>query len=645
MHRLIIVFSLLMLHAGAHAQENSDYCGKAAAQARALNRGELSSFEDLSFDLKYCRFEWYVDPVENAISGTVTSWFTAVNDGIQALEFNLYSQFGIDAIQYHGINLMYAQNSDYGLTVFLPAPVAAGVLDSLSITYHGVPPSSGFGSFIRTDHNGTPVIWTLSEPFGSQDWWPCKNGLTDKIDSVDIIVRTPAVNRVASNGLLVAEKDLGNERIFHWKHRYPIASYLVAIAVTNFTVYTDELELADGTDLTMLNYVYPESLANAQTGTADLIRPLQFYDSLFVRYPFSREKYGHAQFSWGGGMEHQTMSYVSGFNWGLLTHELAHQWFGDMVTCGSWQDIWLNEGFATFLEGLTRERFQGGPDWWNWRNGKVSNITSQPGGSVMVDDTTSVGRIFSGRLSYQKGAYLLHMLRWKLGDEIFFRGVRNYLNDRQYSYAKTPALVHHLEEACTCDLTEYFNDWYFGQGYPSYQVLWSQNSNNQLFVQISQTQSHPSVSYFEMPVPVRFSASGIDTILRFEHTAQGQLFQADLPFEVTSATFDPELWLISANNTILQVSDAHESESQLYNLSVSPNPAVDNAVISFNLPASDELYFNLADPSGRVFYSGSSRFAAGNHQKKLDLTSLPAGSYLLRVCGRQWQSEKVLVKR
>lgn len=155
MNKIALVFPLLFLWLGVQAQEEYLHCGKAAAQARALSRGELNSFEDPSFDLKYYRFEWYVDPAVNAIAGTVTPWFTAVNDGIQSLEFNLYTQFTIDAIQYHGSDLSYVQNGDYGLTVFLPAPIAAGTLDSLSITYHGTPHPAALARLsvpITTEH-------------------------------------------------------------------------------------------------------------------------------------------------------------------------------------------------------------------------------------------------------------------------------------------------------------------------------------------------------------------------------------------------------------------------------------------------------------------------------------------------------------
>ena len=166
-------------------------------------------------------------------------------------------------------------------------------------------------------------------------------------------------------------------------------------------------------------------------------------------------------------MEHQTNSFIVSPNENLMAHELAHQWFGDKITCGSWQDIWLNEGFATYLSYFYFEK--GDPAGHLNRLKNLSNaITSVPGGSVWVEDTTNVGRIFSSRLSYNKGAYLVHMLRWVLGDTSFFRGVRQYMNDPKlaYGFAITEDLKRNLEQVSGKDLTEFFNDWFKGQGHP-----------------------------------------------------------------------------------------------------------------------------------------------------------------------------------
>ncbi len=627
-------FLLMIISTGLLAQTNpeSDFenliCKEAEAHSRFLDLPPSANhlLTD-NYDLKYYRFEWFIDPAEYFIRGKATVYFTTLTDAFAEINFDLSTQLAVDSVEYHGQLLTAAQTGDYQLTVPLPAALPAGILDSLTIAYSGAPPSSGFGSFIQSQHNGVPSLWTLSEPFGSQDWWPCKNGLDDKIDSVDVFITTPAQYRGAGNGALVSEIAEGDNMVYHWKHRYAIAPYLVAVSVTNYVQYTDTVPLSsNGAQLPMVNYVYPENLAQAQAGTANLVQVLQFFDSLFVTYPFHAEKYGHAQFGWGGGMEHQTMSFVVNFGWGLLAHELAHQWFGDMVTCGAWEDIWLNEGFATYLEGLTRERFPTGTTWYNWKKGKVENIVSQPGGSVKVDDPENVGRIFSGRLTYNKGSYLLHMLRWKLGEEAFFQGIRNYLNDRQFNYATTPNLKTHLETASGVDLTGFFADWYEGQGYPSYQAAWEQNGAGTVYIRLDQTTSHPSVDFFEMPVPVRLSGGGMDTLVRLDHLENGQLFDFKVSFPVESVTIDPDYWLISASNTVEQmelvgVYDPVSRET----VALYPNPAGDFIQVFQDHDLEPDTHWQIYNSLGQRMSEGV--FEGEN--RVIGLGNLPSGAYRL----------------
>jgi len=564
---------------------------------RYINKAKLSSVPD-NYDLKYHRFEWQVDPAVNYIQGAVTSYFIPTVAGFNEIDFDLANALSVDSVIYHSSVLTFLQVAGDELLVTLPSVIPAGTLDSIVVYYQGVPVGGGFGSFVQTTHDTTlltPVIWTLSEPFGAKDWWPCKQSLNDKVDSIDVIVTTPQQYRVASNGLLVEEIQNGNNKIYHWQSHYPIAAYLVAIGVTNYFVYHNYLPLSGGDTLDILNYVYPEDSDIARANTPDILNVISLYDSLVILYPFANEKYGHCEFGWGGGMEHQTMSFVINFDHGLIAHECGHQWFGDMVTCGSWEDIWLNEGFATYMEALTEEFLFPG-NWYNWKASVVNYVTSVPDGSVLCDDTTSVNRIFDSRLTYYKGAYLLHMLRWKLGDALFFQSLRDYLNDpaHAYGYAKTPDLKFHLEQTSGLNLTNFFNEWYYSQGYPSYQVEWDQVGNN-MIVKLSQAQSHPSVAFFDMPVPIEFSDGTHDTIVVFDHTFSGQIFNATLSFTATNVIFDPELWILSAHDTVIFNSTLTVNDPKVENnIVVYPNPADQFLVLSsaYGVKADKVLVYN-----------------------------------------------------
>jgi len=531
-----------------------------------------------NYDVKYQRLEFTVDPNVAFISGDITSYFEA-KENMDEITFELSDNMVVSQILQRGSSLNFVQNSDDEVVITFPATQNIGVLDSLTISYSGNPISSGFGSFEQGTHNGDPVIWTLSEPYGAKGWWPCKQDLNDKIDMIDVYITTPQYNAsneeyiAVSNGLEQSQVVNGNNKTTHFKHQYPIPAYLVAIAVTNYEVYS-HVVANNGNPFDIVNYVYPEDLAYAQANTGVTVDIMNLFTDLFEEYPYASEKYGHAQFGWGGGMEHTTVSFMGGFSRGLVAHELAHQWYGDKITCGSWKDIWLNEGFATYLSGLVIEDFDGDSAFRSWRSGKINSATSQNGGSVYIpdQDTTDVGRIFSSRLSYNKPSMVLHMLRRKLGDATFFQGMQEYLNDPNfaYGYAKTPDFIAKMENVSSVDLTEFFDDWIYNQGYPSYSVSWNQINATQVAVRIDQTQSHASVSYFEAPVPIRLHGANnevLDVVL--DNTSNGENFLVDVTFPVTLILFDPELHLISKNNSVVLGIDEVDMISSFL---IVPNP-------------------------------------------------------------------------
>ena len=549
------------------------------------------------FDMRHHLLDLSVDPAIRAISGTVTHRVAATQELAQVV-LDLADELIVSSVLVDGQPAVFAHASD-SLVVELSPQLPEGEEASIAVTYSGVPPETGFGSFVQDEHEGAPILWTLSEPYGARDWWPCKHDLNDKADSLDVIITTVSGNRAASNGLLIAEDDLGNGTVrFHWRHRHPINHYLVAFAVTNYTVYSDVVPLASG-DVEVLNYVFPENLADAQGGTVNSISQMQLYSDLFGEYPFADEKYGHAQFAWGGGMEHQTMSFMGGFHYELVAHELAHQWFGDLVTCASWEDLWLNEGFATYLSGLCYE-FLAPQYWMPFKSGRRGHITSQPGGSVLVTDTTSIPRLFDSRLTYAKGAYVLHMLRWVCGDDAFFEGVNNYLNDPEIRNrsALTSQLIEHLETAAGISLSEFMEDWYVGEGFPTYQLVWTQDINGQVNAMLEQTTSHPSIDFFEMPVPIRFEADGQMETVILDHAFSGQTFSFPLPFQASAAQLDPELWIVSGQNLVLKVPMAafNDRESPL----LYPNPASADAWMHVGTRIIGNVDLEVIDALGRV---------------------------------------------
>ncbi|MFT5846699.1 M1 family aminopeptidase [Psychroserpens sp.] len=539
---------------------------------------QRSNLNTGNYDLKYHRLELDIDPGVAFITGDITSYFEAKSE-MSTVTFDLTSNMIVSQVVQRGNALTFTQNADDELVITLPITQNTGVLDSLTVSYSGNPISSGFGSFEQTEHNGDPVIWTLSEPYGAKAWWPCKQDLIDKIDSIDVFMTTPQFNPSneeyisVSNGLEQSQLIIGTEKTTHFKHRHPIPAYLIAIAATNYEVYSHTVP-NNGNPFEIVNYVYPESLVIAQNNTPITVDIMNIFTNLFEEYPFADEKYGHAQFGWGGGMEHTTVSFMGSFGRNLVAHELAHQWFGNKITCGSWKDIWLNEGFATYLSGIAIENLDGNNAFTTWKQQRNSSITSQTGGSVYIADvdTTNVSRIFNGRLSYNKGSMVLHMLRKKLGDTQFFQALQTYLasSEHAYDYAKTEDFISIVEMASSEDLTEFFEDWLYNEGYPSYILNWNQPTTSQVSITVGQTQSHPSVSFFEAPVPVRLIGTLGETLdLVLNHTTNGQNFLETINFEVQDVFFDPESDIISRDNSVLLGIDDLEIASKL---ALYPNP-------------------------------------------------------------------------
>ena len=586
--KYLMLQGLLLFFLSGIAQEqdfmNLDYLKEIAASEKENSAQKIAykaNPNTVNYDVSYHRLLWEVDPAIAQIKGEVTTYFTALND-MEEVVFDLAGNMTVSQVIQRGEALTFLQNNNDELIISLPSSLKQSVLDSVTIIYAGNPVSSGFGSFEISTHGvgNTPVLWTLSEPYGAKGWWPCKQDLIDKIDSIDVFIKHPEAYKAASNGLLMSETSNAQSTLTHWRHKYPIPAYLIAIAVTNYSVYKDN---APGLDFDIVNYVYPEDLNSTKNSTAVTPRIMELYSDLFEIYPFAKEKYGHAQFGWGGGMEHTTMTFMGGWSRGLIAHELAHQWFGNKVTCGSWEDIWLNEGFATYLDGLVYENFDGETVFSQWRKAVVNDVTSISSGSTFVTDTSSVSRIFNSRLSYRKGAMILHMLRYKLGDEAFFSGLKNYLADPQlsYSYARTSDLQRHLESASGQGLDEFFKDWYYGQGYPLYEVVWNQDASDKtVHFQVNQRQSHTSVSFFEMPLPVLVNGtSGETEKLRLEVSQDKQLFSVQVDFQVASIQIDPETHLISRNNRTVLGLDQDSLENII---SIYPNPVADELYISGN---------------------------------------------------------------
>jgi aminopeptidase N len=605
----------------------------------ALKTTLSASTASPDFTVHYYRFEWEVDPAVRYINGRVTASFN-ITAATANIRFDLSDSLRVDSILYRGTRINHSRPGNNSLQINFPSSLSSGSRDSVTILYQGRPIDQGIGSFSVSNHAGVPIMWTLSEPYGSRDWWPCRNGLDDKADSIDVIITTPDWYYGTSNGVLTAEIVADGKRTNHWKHRYPIVSYLVAIAATNYIVQQDTIEL-NGKILPLQQYVYPEAAAAWTASLSNTRNMMRYFEQQFGPYPFRNERYAHTQVGFGGGMEHQTNSFMGSTNRSLISHELAHQWFGDRVTCGSWQDIWLNEGFAVFGTYAYFETVLPKAETINWFRSEVDYIATKPDGSVHVKDTSSVNAIFNYRTTYVKAGWVVNMLRWVLGDALFFEGARRYLSDPivSYGFGRTNDLKRNLELVSGENLDEFFDDWVYGEGYPSYQMSWLPLGNKVQLV-LNQTTSHPSVDFYEMPVPVLFKSATRDTLIVIKHTRNGQSELHDLGFVPDTAFIDPYVKLVSAKNkTSKSGTTTAKNAVKLY-----PNPVGDQFSILLNNFTSNTAAVTVHNALGQLLWKQDIALPTGNDLLTIPSSSWARGVYVVRVRSNDMNFVKRIVK-
>jgi aminopeptidase N len=590
----------------SYAQESEEY------QLKQLRMGEARRYAVLAqpsrraapgqegYDVTYYKLDLRISAAPPSLSGSVTMAATCTVDNLSSISVDLMNTMTVDSVLVGGSRVNATQQPTY-FSFNLDRNYSRGELITTLVYYHGVPGSSGFGSFaFATDPSGAPWIWSRSEPYGAKDWWPCKDHPSDKADSVDVWVTCDSAFKVGSEGKLVAVVDNGNGTKTHqWRHRYPIATYLVSVAIANYSQATSWFRYTPTDSMLILDYALPQYLAAATSSLPQTVDMLRIYSDLFGLYPFYTEKYGHSQFGWGGGMEHQTMTSLGSFGENLVAHELAHQWFGDMITMSTWPDIWLNEGFATYCVALYRERRYSQADYRSYMTGQMTAARSAAG-SIHVQDTSSVLVLFNHALVYAKGATVLHMLRHVLGDSLFFGAMRQYASDPRFRFktASTKDFQSVCESVYHHSLDYFFNEWIYRVGYPRYQYDWESHRIGQAYsvtVTINQTAATGNPPFFTMPVDLRFSGAGFDTTVTVYNDVQNQTFVFNFPRSPTTVRLDPDNWILK---------DAFLPPPKEFDLLQNyPNPFSSSTTIRFDLPVASRVSLDVYNTLGEVVRS------------------------------------------
>lgn len=632
-----ITFTLLtlLLFIQSFAQQHT--CAKRDAfsgHQMKSNSLSLNQIErTLKYDVHFYALDIAMDNLSTDVAGTGEIHGTAT-ETLDSVLFELFDTFTITEIRLNGSSTPYTRN---GSAITVPVNLSAGQSFAIAVDYDGTPPTQATnplgGSGMTNDNSptwGNQVTWSLSEPFSAYEWWPCKQYLGDKADSISVKITVPNACKAGSNGVLENVVDLGNGTSrYEWFHRHPIDYYLVSVAVAEYVEYNVMANPAGSAQPVLIqNYIYdnPGTLPNFQTDIDETVDFIELFADLYGPYPFDDEKYGHCMAPLSGGMEHQTMTTQGFFEKGLTAHELGHQWWGDYVTCASWADIWVNEGFASYSEYLMKENLY--PSETNQHMYDIhTNVKSDPNGSVWVQDSLDEGRIFSGRLTYDKGAAIIHTFRYIINnDNLFFQAMKDFMNTYADSVARGIDVYNSFEASTGVDFSDAFAQWYFGEGYPIYSARWSLQGND-MHLEVTHTTSS-STPTFTHPVDLFFIRSNMpDTTIRVNITANlNQFVIPNMQGTVQLNTVDPDNWIINETGTLVrdQAFVASVENQKEVNISIYPNPS--SGIFNVNLNNIEVERYRVYNVSGQMVKNGTL-----TNNKVINLQEYEDGFYILKL--------------
>ena len=581
-----------------------------AISAAAL-AGNQEDFDVLHYDL---RLTPYFEA--EALTGQVRIEFISLVDGLDRLDLDLYDTMVVTNALQNGAPAQFEHLGER-LTVFLPESLQSGDSDAIEIDWYGFPQPAGFMGMDFQTHgpDNAPTLATLSEPFYARSWWPCKDTPEDKA-TVRMSANVPAGMKAASNGNLVSVDPLSSgDSTWIWEHNFPITTYGVHIAISNYVQWSEPYVSPNGTPMALDFLVFPEDEADARYDFARIPEMLDFFSSLFGEYPFAEDHYGMVEFKWGGAMEHQTMSsygdfLITGdrFYERLVAHELAHQWWGNLITLRDWDALWLHEGFATFCEALWIEHTDGQAAYRKFLRKRSFTAAG------FVGPVQPPVNLFNQTV-YFKGAWVLHMLRGRLGDDAFFQFLNDYgaATALRFGNADTDDLIEVAERSSGEDLTGFFEQWLYRTGRPQFGYQWSSQPEGGQYRTTVQLRELESLDPWEGEVTIRFSSAAGDQDVTMAFDALQQSADFLLVSEPTGIEFDPDEWLL-ANFSEDVATDSPSLGNSLRLLEAVPNPFNPRTQLRFVLDQSQEVQLRILDSRGREvrrLHPGS--FPAGQH--------------------------------
>lgn len=607
----------------------------------------LHSYDVLKYTLDLDLSDCYTSPFSKYFEGSNIISFR-VDSVLNSIQLNaVNSSLEIDSVKMAAVTFTHVNNI---LTLTLDREYQPGEVADVKIYYHhkNVTDQAFYAS------NG--FVFTDCEPTGARKWFPCWDWPNDKA-ATDITVKVPSNVKLGSNGRLQDSTNTGTHIFYHWVSDHPVATYLTVLtSKANYNLDIVYWTKPSTSEQIPMRFYY--NAGENPTAMKNIIVPLtDFFSEKFGEHPFDKNGFAtlNNQFSWGG-MENQTLTSLCPGCWyeDLIVHEFAHQWFGDMITCGTWADLWLNEGFATYLETLWHEELYGYESYKSDIESNASYYMNSNPGWALSDPTWAFnppdnGTLFNYAVTYMKASCILHLLRYIVGDEIFFEALHAYAMDEENFKHKTVVtqdFSNIMSEVYGQDLSWFFQDWIYQPNHPAYQNTYSftemQSGNWLLYFNVHQVQQTPS--FFRMPVEIRvLLENGNDTIIRVMNEVNHQSFSFIFESKPLLVQFDPfNNIIMKTASTVVGVDEAIKTGPELILYSI---PTGSELSFAYQVNNYSKVRIDILDMNGRLIRNLLfSSETAGLHQLSYDISDIPNGMYVLRLTDQNQVKSVKLIK-
>jgi len=639
---LVFLATLANYAQKATIAKGSEICSSKKASGKNLAvksfRSENSpkhAFDVLNYTINLDLVECLKSPYPNNFSADVKILFRIDSTLSQIVLDATNSSLIIDSVKMNGLS--YSHTGDK-LIIQLDRSYSTGEQAEVHIFYKHKNVNDGAfyasGGFLFTD----------CEPEGARKWFPCYDRPSDKA-TTDITAKIPSNAKLGSNGRLQDSIVDGTNISYHWISRDPVATYLTVLtARVNYKLDIVNWTNPNTSEVVPIRFYYNQG--EDPSYIKSIIGEMtSFFSVEFGDHPFEKNGFAtlNSEFAWGG-MENQTLTSLCPDCWSesLVAHEFAHQWFGDMITCATWADIFLNEGFATWAEAHWTEN-QSGYD--AYKNEMIGNaeyyLSSNPHWPISSPSwavtTPSVNTLFNYAITYMKGSCVMHMLRYTMGDAAFFPALKAYATDTvdfKYKSATIEDFKNKMETVSGQQLDWFFDQWVYKPDHPIYENVYSieHPTKGEWLVYFTAKQAEQAfLPYFQMPIELKISFKDeTDTIVRVFNSFNSQIFSFSFDKEPVLLTFDPNNdILLKLASTTVGVDEVVKSKSGL-SLKSFPNPFNQQAQVSFSVSKPTFVTAELYDNLGRKINTLTEKYyTIGDYFIEIQGDGLKSGMYFV----------------